>query len=232
MKKILLCIAILLLVCNAFSQTVAPKVTVAGLLKVAYSLDDFETYLTKRGFKYVPTNLKGSAEKNYEYRTKTTNYSCYLQIYNNNARFSTLMYFLGNDPAEFLKLVNESWILGFKYVSKGSGYDGDTTWVFKRDRTKFEATIQSKHWSGVPTKSYHVTIKSPPRPRVVSEEKAKPKRCSDEGSYDKGYTWAGNQKGLLADCDYLFDIAQATDSGPLSRYCFCLGVEAYRKQNR
>ena len=58
------------------------------------------------------------------------------------------------------------------------------------------------------------------------------KRCSDEGSYDKGYTWAGNQRGLQADCDYLFDIAQASDSGPLSHYCFCRGVEAYQKQNR
>ena len=73
------------------------------------------------------------------------------------------------------------------------------------------------------------TINVSPKPEPSSPPA---KRCSDEGSYDKGYTWAGNQRGLEADCDYLFDMAQASDSGPLSHYCFCQGVAAYQKRNR
>lgn len=236
MKKILLCITILLLVCNAFPQTVAPNLTVAGLLKVAYSFEDLEAYIIKRGFKHdwiESANMDRYIHKSYVYKPKTTksyDYSSgylYLKIYNNDGR-STLNYAQGKKADR--KLIDEIRILGFKYESSYIGDFGESIFVYKRDHTKIQTKGPSTWRNHAPL--YSVTIFSPAQPRVVSNEKAKPKRCSDEGSYDKGYSWAGNQKGLLADCDYLFDIAQASDSGPLSRYCFCQGVAAYRKQNR
>lgn len=76
--------------------------------------------------------------------------------------------------------------------------------------------------------------------RVVlpgSPETAKPKRCSDERSFDKGYSWAAHSGGWLrlTDCDYLFKKVQNYDTAPLgtlSHDCFCQGVEVYLNQNR
>ena len=224
--------------CNAFSQTVAPNLTVAGLIKVAYSFEDFETYITKRGFIHERTDSSYQhIDKDYRYKPKTPKAddlrsALHLTIYSDAGdRISSTIGYSPHQFAEFRKLVDEIRILGFQYVSWGI-HNGDTAKVYTRDRTKVVLSRSNKTNARKYGNFYWVSIFLPTQPRVVSEEKVKPKRCSDEGSYDKGYTWAGNQKGLLADCDYLFDIAQASDSGPLSRYCFCQGVEAYRKQNR
>ncbi len=95
MKTISLCLVTLLFVCTAFAQTFAPSLTVASLIKVAYSFDDFETYLTKRGFKQDRTDSGSDyVSKSYKNKTKTTkadNYSTsYLAIYSNG--YSTISY--------------------------------------------------------------------------------------------------------------------------------------------
>jgi hypothetical protein len=53
------------------------------------------------------------------------------------------------------------------------------------------------------------------------------KKCSDMDSYDYGYAVAKDQDGLLADCDYLYDIA-ITQKYIENKSCFCSGVTDYR----
>jgi hypothetical protein len=53
------------------------------------------------------------------------------------------------------------------------------------------------------------------------------KKCSDMDSYDYGYSVARDQDGLLADCDYLYEIA-STQKNISSKSCFCSGVKDYR----
>jgi hypothetical protein len=53
------------------------------------------------------------------------------------------------------------------------------------------------------------------------------KKCSDMDSYDYGYAVARDQDGLLADCNYLYDIA-ITQKNIENKGCFCSGVTDYR----
>jgi len=52
-------------------------------------------------------------------------------------------------------------------------------------------------------------------------------KCSDMTSYNLGYSIAKDQQGLVADCDYLYDIAK-TQNNNINRYCFCMGVSDFR----
>jgi len=54
------------------------------------------------------------------------------------------------------------------------------------------------------------------------------KKCADMESYDYGYAVARDQDGLLADCNYLYEIA-STQKNITSKSCFCEGVSDYRK---
>jgi len=58
-------------------------------------------------------------------------------------------------------------------------------------------------------------------------------KCSDMNSYDLGYRLAADQigSGLMADCDYLFQIAQTTNDN-LSHYCFCKGVNQWIRDHK
>lgn len=60
-----------------------------------------------------------------------------------------------------------------------------------------------------------------------SSSKMTSKKCSDMDSYDYGYAVARDQDGLLADCDYLYDIA-STQKNIINKSCFCNGVTDYR----
>lgn len=52
-------------------------------------------------------------------------------------------------------------------------------------------------------------------------------KCIDMDSYNLGYDIARDQRQLVADCDYLFTLAQ-TQKDNINKYCFCKGVEEYR----
>ena len=52
-------------------------------------------------------------------------------------------------------------------------------------------------------------------------------KCSDMESYDYGYAVARDQDGLLADCNYLYEIA-STQKNITSKSCFCQGVSDFR----
>ena len=54
--------------------------------------------------------------------------------------------------------------------------------------------------------------------------------CSDEDAYRLGEQYAQSQRNLIADCDYLYDMAQARE-GQINHYCFCKGVNAWRVRN-
>lgn len=54
--------------------------------------------------------------------------------------------------------------------------------------------------------------------------------CSDENAYRLGETYAQSQRNLIADCDYLYDMALARE-GQINHYCFCNGVNAWRRRN-
>ena len=52
-------------------------------------------------------------------------------------------------------------------------------------------------------------------------------KCIDMSSYNLGYEIAKDQQGLVADCNYLFDIAK-TQRDNINKYCFCMGVEDFK----
>lgn len=58
-------------------------------------------------------------------------------------------------------------------------------------------------------------------------------KCSDQRSYDNGYKLAADQigKGLMADCNYLFEFAQIMADG-LDHFCFCKGVNDWSAQHQ
>jgi hypothetical protein len=60
-----------------------------------------------------------------------------------------------------------------------------------------------------------------------SSSETNSKKCSDIDSYDYGYAVAKDQDGLLADCNYLYDIA-ITQKNIENKSCFCNGVTDYR----
>jgi hypothetical protein len=60
-----------------------------------------------------------------------------------------------------------------------------------------------------------------------SSSETNSKKCSDMDSYDYGYAVAKDQDGLLADCNYLYDIA-ITQKNIENKSCFCSGVTDYR----
>lgn len=57
--------------------------------------------------------------------------------------------------------------------------------------------------------------------------------CSDQRSYDEGYSLAADQigHGLMADCEYLYKIASTQKYG-LDHYCFCSGVNDWIRQHQ
>ena len=59
------------------------------------------------------------------------------------------------------------------------------------------------------------------------------KGCSDQRSYDEGYSLAADQigHGLMADCNYLYNIA-ITQKDNLDHYCFCRGVNDWIAQHQ
>ncbi len=120
--------------------------------------------------------------------------------------------------------------MDFKYQGSYSRDYGEITFVYKKGGTKLQATSRSKTPSGIPFYYYSVTIFSPSQPLIVSQEKAKPKGCSDEDAYKLGEKYAQSQRNLIADCDYLFDMAQAQE-GEINHDCFCKGVVAWRMKN-
>lgn len=60
-----------------------------------------------------------------------------------------------------------------------------------------------------------------------SSTESKAQKCSDIESYDYGYAVARDQNGLLADCNYLYEIA-ITQKNITSKSCFCEGVSDFR----
>ena len=52
-------------------------------------------------------------------------------------------------------------------------------------------------------------------------------KCYDVESYDYGYAIAKDQQGLIADCNYLYEIA-TTQKNISSKSCFCQGVSDFR----
>ncbi|MBM3414272.1 MAG: hypothetical protein FJY16_04970 [Bacteroidetes bacterium] len=60
-----------------------------------------------------------------------------------------------------------------------------------------------------------------------SRAESTPQKCSDMESYDYGYAIARDQDGLLADCNYLYEIA-STQKNVTSKSCFCEGVSDFR----
>jgi hypothetical protein len=58
-------------------------------------------------------------------------------------------------------------------------------------------------------------------------------KCPDMDSYNLGYSYAADQLGggLVADCDYLYQIA-ATQSEKVNHYCFCKGVNDWLIKNK
>ncbi len=58
-------------------------------------------------------------------------------------------------------------------------------------------------------------------------------KCSDMNSYNYGYSIAADQigHGLMADCEYLFEIAQ-TQKENLNHYCFCKGVNDWINEHK
>jgi hypothetical protein len=58
-------------------------------------------------------------------------------------------------------------------------------------------------------------------------------KCPDMISWSYGYSLAADQLGggLIADCDYLFKIAQ-TQRDNVNHYCFCKGVNDWVSENR
>ncbi len=63
-----------------------------------------------------------------------------------------------------------------------------------------------------------------------SETSSTKKKCHDMDSYQYGYDVARDQDGLLADCNYLYEIA-STQKEISSKSCFCEGVSDYRSGN-
>ena len=57
-------------------------------------------------------------------------------------------------------------------------------------------------------------------------------QCPDMDSYNLGYSYAKDQLGggLVADCDYLYQIA-VTQSNNVDHYCFCKGVSKWLSDN-
>jgi hypothetical protein len=60
-----------------------------------------------------------------------------------------------------------------------------------------------------------------------SSTESKTQKCSDMESYDYGYAVARDQNGLLADCNYLYEVA-STQKNITSKSCFCEGVSDFR----
>jgi len=58
-------------------------------------------------------------------------------------------------------------------------------------------------------------------------------KCSDMVSWSNGYTYAADQigGGMIADCDYLFRIAQ-TQNANINHYCFCKGVNDWISEHK
>lgn len=65
------------------------------------------------------------------------------------------------------------------------------------------------------------------------EIRRKLRECEDQSSFDFGYSVAQDQlgKGLIADCDYLYDMA-VTVRNNINYRCFCKGVNFWMREHQ
>jgi len=62
------------------------------------------------------------------------------------------------------------------------------------------------------------------------KKEADSQKCSDMNSYNFGYDIARDQQALIADCNYLYDLA-ITQRDNINKHCFCKGVEDFQSSH-
>ncbi len=75
------------------------------------------------------------------------------------------------------------------------------------------AIIGNKSKKGSSSSSYSSSSSS-------SSQKSSSDPCSDMTAYNRGYSEGSNNKNMMADCDYFWEM---DNDGQMSKSCFCKG---------
>jgi hypothetical protein len=117
MKKIILIKYLLLFSSICFSQSL----TVSELIKINnYHQDDFDTYLTKKGFLYYKNEVNDFSDATfYVYYLNGIEVAFVTKYYYKKMAKETVSYEIGNNSV-YLKIKSELKTLGFKYINSNT----------------------------------------------------------------------------------------------------------------
>lgn len=145
MKKIIISIILFSIASLTFGQ----NFTLSELIKINnYKLDDFDTYVTQKGYKFDKSeNIDFYENTSYAFYTKGVK-DCFITKFYYKTSNVEMVSFQTKNTTTYLKIKSDLKILGFKIISTES-IDGDTL-MFIYEKGKIEVSLIP----GIATNSY------------------------------------------------------------------------------
>jgi hypothetical protein len=124
MKKLVVIALFILAQTQSFSQ----NLTIAELTKlIDYSIDEFDTYLTQKGYQYYgATDIGYSAKVSYAYNSGVGEQYAYVSLYDFHNSETELLCLQTANKSIYLKIKTELKTLGYKFVNSTSSSEPST----------------------------------------------------------------------------------------------------------
>ncbi len=140
--------------------SIAQNYTLSELIKINnYNLDDFDTYVTQRGYKYYESKSSDFSDgTSYAYSVNGIRKS-YITKFYQKLTDKEMVSFQTSNNTTYLKIKAELKTLGFKLI-KTDIYNGDTYFDYKKG--KIEVTLalgtQEEDLNGNKLTSYEISV--------------------------------------------------------------------------
>lgn len=138
----------------------AQNFTLSELIKINnYTLDDFDTYVTQRGYKYYESkNTDYSESTSYSYTINGIRKS-YISKFYRKLVDNEMVSFQTMNNAIYLKIKSELKTLGFKLIKTGT-YEGDTYFDYKKGKIEVSLTLSTQEGlNSDKLTSYEISVK-------------------------------------------------------------------------
>ena len=155
MKKILLKLTIILFTCNIYCQ----KFSISELIKINnYSLDDFDTSVTQKGFKYFKNNDSEFSSNTYYALYINGSIKEYINKYYYKHNKKEMIAYQTGDVNAYLNLKKELKILKFTFIETNT-FDGRTFFRYKKGSiiVSLASNVQITNY-GDKVNSYEISI--------------------------------------------------------------------------
>lgn len=139
--------------------SIAQNFTLSELIKINnYNLNDFDTYVTQRGYKYYENeSTEFSDRTTYAYSVNGIN-KLYISKYFRKLVKNEMVSFQTSNNATYLKIKLELKKLGFKLVKTGT-FENTTYFDYSKGKTEVSLTLSTQEgMNGHRLSSYEISV--------------------------------------------------------------------------